>query len=105
MHPEKTRIVYCKDVNRKGEYEHIQFGFLGYTFGPGRSCGKSGRIVTRFTPAIARSAAKALRQEVRSWRLQAKSDKSLEDLSRTFNRVIAGWVNDDSRFYASAFHA
>lgn len=105
MHPGKTRIVYCKDSNRKGEYEHIQFDFLGYTFGPRRSCGKNGRVVTRFTPAIARSAAKALRQEVRSWRLQVKSDKSLEDLSRRFNPVIAGWVNYYSRFYASAFHA
>ena len=64
---------------------HIQFDFLGYTFRPRRSYDKHGRTFTNFTPAMARSAATALRQEVRSWRLQLKSDKSLEDLSRMFN--------------------
>jgi RNA-directed DNA polymerase len=105
IHPDKTRIVYCKGVHRYGEYEHIQFDFLGYTFRPRRSYDKHGRVFTNFTPAIARSAATALRQEVRSWRLQLKSDKSLEDLSRMFSPAIAGWVNYYTRFYASAFNA
>ena len=34
LHPEKTRIVYCKDANRRGEYEVTAFTFLGYTFRP-----------------------------------------------------------------------
>jgi RNA-directed DNA polymerase len=105
IHPGKTRIAYCKGVHREGEYENIQFDFLGYTFRPRRSYDKHGRTFTNFTPAMARVAAKALRQEVRSWRLQLKSDKSLEDLSRMFSPVIAGWVNYYTRFYASAFNA
>src|SRR5271165_4050884 len=32
LHPEKTRIVYCKDANRPGGAEHTSFDFLGYTF-------------------------------------------------------------------------
>lgn len=105
IHPDKTRIVYCKGVHRYDEYAHIQFDFLGYTFRPRRSYDKHGRTFTNFAPAMARSAATALRQEVRSWRLQLKSDKSLEDLSRMFNSTIAGWVNYYTRFYASAFAA
>ncbi len=105
IHPDKTRIVYCKSVHRNDKYEQIQFDFLGYTFRPRRSHDKYGRTFTNFTPAIARSAATALRQEVRSWRLQLKSDKSLEDLSRMFSPAIAGWVNYYTRFYASAFNA
>jgi len=31
---DKTRIVYCKDSNRKGSHEHERFTFLGYTFCP-----------------------------------------------------------------------
>ncbi|MER9958799.1 hypothetical protein NKJ52_28910 [Mesorhizobium australicum] len=34
LHPEKTRIVYCKDSNRREEHEHVSFDFLGYTFRP-----------------------------------------------------------------------
>ena len=34
LHPEKTRIVYCKDELRRGNYKHERFDFLGYTFRP-----------------------------------------------------------------------
>jgi hypothetical protein len=34
LHPDKTRIVYCKDADRKRSHEHEQFDFLGYTFRP-----------------------------------------------------------------------
>jgi retron-type reverse transcriptase len=37
LHPEKTRIVYCKDANRRGSYVQQRFDFLGYTFRPRRS--------------------------------------------------------------------
>ena len=32
LHPDKTRIVYCKDGSCCGSYEHTAFTFLGYTF-------------------------------------------------------------------------
>ena len=32
LHPQKTRIVYCKDGNRRGLSEHTSFTFLGYGF-------------------------------------------------------------------------
>ena len=32
LHPDKTRIVYCRDANRTGSYELTQFTFLGYDF-------------------------------------------------------------------------
>jgi hypothetical protein len=34
LHPEKTKLVYCKDTNRKRDHGVIQFDFLGYTFRP-----------------------------------------------------------------------
>jgi len=103
LHPAKTRVVYCKDVHRQQEYEQIQFDFLGYTFRPRRCKDRYGRLFTNFTPAIAPSAARALRQEIRGWRLQLKSDKSITDLSRMFGPVISGWINYYCRFYPSAF--
>jgi RNA-directed DNA polymerase len=103
LHPDKTRIVYCKDVHRQQQYAHIQFDFLGYTFRPRRSRDRSGRIFTNFTPAMSSAAAKALRQEIRGWRLQLKSDKSIQDLARMFGPKIVGWINYYCRFHASAF--
>ena len=103
LHPDKTKVVYCKDIHRKQEYETIQFDFLGYTFRPRRSKDRYGRVFVNFTPAISRSAAKAIRQTVRGWRLQLKSDKSIEDLARMFRPVIQGWINYYCKFHPSAF--
>jgi RNA-directed DNA polymerase len=105
LHPDKTRIVYCKDVYRQEKYEHIQFDFLGYNFRPRESRDRHGRLFTTFSPAMSPSAAKAARQDIRSWRLQLKSDQSLDDLSEKFNPKIAGWVNYYCRFRSSAFYA
>jgi RNA-directed DNA polymerase len=32
LHPDKTRIVYCKDGRRRAAHEHTSFTFLGYAF-------------------------------------------------------------------------
>jgi RNA-directed DNA polymerase len=34
LHPDKTRIVYCKDDNRRGRFPVTGFTFLGFTFRP-----------------------------------------------------------------------
>lgn len=103
LHPDKTKVVYCRDIHRQKEYETIQFDFLGYTFRPRRSKDLHGRVFVNFTPAISRAATKVLRQEIREWRVQLKSDKSIEDLSRMFAPVIRGWIDYYCRFYPSAF--
>jgi RNA-directed DNA polymerase len=44
VHPEKTHIVYCRDINRTGSYPTTQFTFLGYTFRPRKAVDKFGRV-------------------------------------------------------------
>jgi RNA-directed DNA polymerase len=105
LHPDKTRIVYCKDDDRRGEYAHTKFDFLGYTFQARRSKNRGGKYFINFSPAVSNSAAKAMRQKTRSWGLQRRSDKSLEDLSRMFNPLLRGWINYYGRFYKSAMYS
>ena len=102
LHPEKTRIVYCQDVNRKAAYPSVQFTFLGYTFRPRKAVDKYGRVYVNFSPAVSREAMKAMRQTVRSWHLQLKCDKELSDLSNMFGPVLRGWANYYGRFYPKA---
>ncbi|EIJ34246.1 group II intron reverse transcriptase/maturase [Thiothrix nivea] len=99
IHPGKTRIVYCKDINRQGNHDHTEFTFLGYSFRPRKSVDKYGRIYPNFTPAASPQALKSMRQTVRSWHLQLKCDKSLFDLSRMFNPILRGWWQYYGRFY------
>lgn len=49
--------------------------------------------------------AKAIRQKVRRWELQLKSDKDIVDLSRMFNPVVRGWINYYGKFYKSVMYA
>ena len=102
MHPEKTRIVYCQDVNRQAAYPTIQFTFLGYTFRPRKAVDKYGRVYVNFSPGVSREALKTMRQTVRGWHLQLKCDKELSDLSNMFGPMLRGWANYYGRFYPTA---
>lgn len=101
---DKTRIVYCKDEDRKGIHEHTSFDFLGYTFRPRQAKNKYGKFFTNFLPAIGDKAKKSIRKEVRSWKLQLKPDKDLWDIANMFNRKIQGWINYYTHFYKSEIY-
>lgn len=104
LHPDKTRIVYCKDENRRGSHEHEQFNFLGYTFRPRDARNKHGDRFVSFIPAISGDAAKRVRKEIRSWRLHRRSDLDLIDLARMVNPIVQGWLNYYGRFYKSRLY-
>src|SRR5215831_19326409 len=104
LHPEKTKIVYCKDDNRWGRYPNEKFDFLGYTFRPRRSKSREEIYFIGFGPAVSDKAVKAIRAEIRSWNLHLRSDKAIEDLSRMFNPIVRGWLQYYGRFYRSALY-
>jgi len=104
LHPEKTKIVYCKDSDRKLDYPCTSFDFLGFTFRPRRSKSRTGRFFVNFSPAISNKAAKRIRQKIRSWKLRCRIDKRVEDLARMFNPVIQGWINYYGGYYKSALY-
>ena len=104
LHPEKTKIVYCKDDDRRGTYPNEKFDFLGYTFRPRKSKNWKGKYFINFSPAVADRAGKAIRAEIRHWKLHLRSDKSIEDLSRMFNPKIRGWLQYYGRYYRSALY-
>lgn len=102
LHPEKTKIVYCKDTKRPESYQHESFDFLGYTFRSrlckGRSC------FVGFTPAVSQSAIKAMSSSIRGWKLRLWSFASLEEVAKQINPVIRGWLNYYGKFYRSALY-
>ena len=102
LHPEKTRIVYCQDINRQAIYPMTQFTFLGHTFRPRKAVDKYGRVYVNFSPGVSREALKTMRQTVRGWHLQLRCDKELRDLSNMFGPVLRGWANYYGRFYPTA---
>src|SRR4051812_38720451 len=93
LHPDKTRIVYCKDVDRRGDHEVTSFTFLGYTFRPRLAKNRWGKHFVNFLPAVSKDAITAMGREIRSWHIARRSDKSLTDLARMFNSIMQGWIN------------
>ena len=102
LHPTKTCIVYCKDDDRPGKYEHVRFDFLGYTFQPRRAKNRWGKFFVSFLPAISTKAAKKIRKTIREWRMAStRNNQRLEDLARLVNPAVRGWMNYYGRFYRS----
>jgi group II intron reverse transcriptase/maturase len=101
LHPDKTRIVYCKDGDRSGSHEHESFDFLGYTFRARRAKSKDGRFFISFLPAVSDTAAKAVRQQIRRWRLHLWTSNGLRDIAAFVNPIVRGWINYYGRFYRS----
>jgi RNA-directed DNA polymerase len=104
LHPEKTKVVYCKDDDRRSRYPQEKFDFLGYTFRARRSKNHYGKYFINFSPAISNKAAKKIRQTMRRWKLHERSDKGLIDITRMFNPFIQGWINYYGRYYKSAMY-
>ena len=104
LHPDKTRIVYCKDANRTGTHEQVQFTFLGYTFRPRSARNKHDQLFVGFLPAVSNEAVLAIRSQIKRWRLHLRSGLSLQDLADRINPIVRGWINYYGRFYRTALY-
>jgi RNA-directed DNA polymerase len=104
LNEDKTKIVYCKDDDRRGRYPNEKFTFLGYTFMARRSKNRFGKHFVNFSPAISNKAKVKITRSMRDWYLGSKTDKELDDLARMFNKVIQGWINFYGKFYKSAMY-
>jgi len=104
LHPDKTKIVYCKDTKRRGDSQHISFDFLGYTF-RGRSVPGRKGLFTGFNPAMSTNAKKAKGKQVRDWHLNRRNGTDLSGLAKDINPQVRGWINYYGAFYRSELHS
>ena len=102
LHPDKTRVVFCQDDQRRDKRPHVSFTFLGYEFRPRLTRARAGNIFFGFTPAVSRSALTAMGRTVRGWRLHRHTGGTMADLARWINPIIRGWMNYYGRFRRSA---
>lgn len=102
VHPEKTKVVYCKDDDRPDDHNHTSFDFLGYCFRPRGAKNRKGHLFTSFLPAISDKACKKIKQKIRSWGIsRRRSNQTLEDIAALVNPSVRGWFNYYGKFYPS----
>ena len=104
LSPQKTKIVYCKDANRRGSYPEQSFDFLGHTFRPRGAMSRSGKMFLSFIPAVSAKATKAMQLVLRQWKFSHRGDLALEELVIWLQPIVRGWVNYYGRFNPSALH-
>jgi RNA-directed DNA polymerase len=104
LHPDKTRIVYCKDgKRRRRDCAETSFTFLGYTFRARNALNRSGTsMFTGFLPAVSKDALKRMSEEVRSWRIHRRTATELQDLAAWINPIVRGWMTYYGRYYRTA---
>ena len=105
LHPTKTKIVYCRDNRRKGNYENVAFDFLGYCFRPRSVKGPvSQRMFCGYTPAVSKLALNAMRSTIRNMKLRKRTQVTLDDIARELNPITRGWIAYYGRYTRSALY-
>lgn len=100
MHPLKTKLVYCKDSNRRMSYPNVTFDFLGYTFKP-RQAQNSIRkeTFTNWLPAVSNKAMKSMNEKMHGWLVLQMTGATIQDIALKINPVLRGWINYYGKFY------
>ena len=101
LHPEKTKIVYCKNDQRTEKHDEESFTFLSYSFQPRRKRDSSGgnKTCIIFAPAISSKAKTAIRESIRAILIPRWTDQTMEGFAKLLNPKIRGWVNYYTKFY------
>ena len=100
LHPEKTKIVYCKNYLRNDTHDKNSFTFLSYSFEPRTikdRFGRKNRLVV-FNAAISQEAKASLREKLREALPTMWSNQTLEWFAQRLNPKIRGWINYYAKF-------
>ena len=102
LHPEKTKIVYCKDYRRQGNHPEVKFDFLGFSFQPRTAKSKkTGKLFLGYDCAISISSRKRIADKLGELEVEKLSFRSIVGIAQYLNPMIRGWVNYYGRFRGS----
>jgi len=105
LHPQKTKIVYCKDFRRKGKYPTVKFDFLGFSFQPRMTKSKKTKgLFLGFDCAISIRSRKRIADKLGELIVEKLSFKSIVGIAQYLNPMIRGWINYYGKFRRSELH-
>ncbi|OAA90662.1 group II intron reverse transcriptase/maturase [Clostridium ljungdahlii] len=102
LHPQKTKIIYCKDEDRKREYSNVEFDFLGYTFKGIFIKYKTGRMGKNFIASASKKSNKLFREKMKALEIHKKTGCKIEMIAENINPIVRGWINYFGRYNAEA---
>ena len=95
VHPEKTKIVYCKRTGNQRDKWPSSFDFLGITFKNYRAQNKkTGTIFTGFGPAkLSTKSLRKILDVLQAKRLTHRTSGDLTELAIELQPHLQGWIN------------
>ncbi len=106
LHPEKTKIVYCKNYQRHERHDNESFTFLSYSFQPRTIKSKFGgaKRLLVFGAAICNAAKTNIRTVIKAVLPTQWNTQKLEWFAQRLNPKIRGWINYYSLFNKDEAH-
>lgn len=101
LHPEKTKLVYCKDHKRTGDFELVKFDFLGFSFKPRPLKTKDGHLFLGFNLAISVKSGKRILETLRRTHFHRWTSATIERIAAELNPQLKGWINYYGKFRPS----
>lgn len=93
LHPDKTKIVYCKDFRRQQKYKKVKFDFLGYTFQPRTSKSKkTKKLFLGFDCAISIQSRTRIFEQIRKMEIPRMRCDSIVGIAHHLNPKLRGWI-------------
>lgn len=104
LHPDKTKIVYCKNYRRLKKHGNESFTFLSYSFQPRTIKSKLGGRFLIFGAGICNAAKMHIRTCIKEILRPQWSTQTLEWFAGKLNPKIRGWINYYTRFSKKEAH-
>lgn len=102
LHPKKTKIVYCKNKDRKKEYVNTEFDFLGYTFKGVFIKNRRGKMGVNFIASASKASNKAFRDKIKLLEIHKKTGCKIDIIAEVLNPIIRGWCNYFNKYNSSS---
>jgi len=99
LHPEKTKLVYCRDYRRQESFETVKLDFLGYSFQPRSTKSKqTGKLFLGFDCAISISSKKRIADKLEELEIHRLNFNSIVGVALYLEPFIRGWINYYGKF-------
>ncbi len=104
LHPEKTKIVYCKQSGRWGGNRQVKFNFLGFEFRPSVVKCKDGRKRICYRAQISSQSKKNIVRYFERMKIHRCTSLTLVQIAERIVPQLRGWIRYYSIVSPSALH-
>lgn len=92
LHPDKTKIVYCKQSNRRGKHEVVKFEFLGFEFSPDSVPSSKGSHWVGYVAKICSRAKRYMKQQFERLKIHRATGATLPQMAAQLAAQTRGWI-------------